>query len=387
MPYIEQEKPLLKSQLSPATADDYDALINEVPMKIVMVKLINVSVILREWDHRGRKKCNKILLNVKIDEAILELKFPLYKNRLIHTACQLPENDLFDKCFMETKARLRTVRIDMKFEQEKRVCEISNVTTSVKKLIYPHLWEDCNFQENFLEINVDKLSLLLNPAQFLALKFLIISNTARGSEKELEKDILKNLEDSSLVVMQLVTQKIRFAAAETSSSYFAKFSVSDILGIAWKNGEKSLVMNYPDGKLVRHLMLVNIQHPKQDDKKLLPVFAMKIAEGSVNFDPFFREFLSFKVNCDEPKLMRTISTSTKPTVDQLPSMQSSSDCDVTICPQNYEEKTEKVQRDWIEICRNFIVNVEVKVVNFYYSTSPLESSKPSDSLQAVMSSL
>jgi hypothetical protein len=341
-------------------------------------------VVLREWDHRSRKKTCKISLDFKIDEAILELKFPLYKNRLIYTACQLPDNELFDKCFMETKARLKTVRVDMKCEGEKRICEVSNVTVAVKRLIYPHLWNDCDIQENFLELNIDKLSLLLNPAQFLALKFVIASNVARGSENDLERDVVRSLEDSNLVVMQLVTQKMRFAAAETSSCHFAKFSVSDVLGIAWKKGEKSLVVNYPDGKLVRHLLQVHIQHPKPDNPMLLTVFNVKISEGSINFDPFLREFLSFEVKFDEPKLLRTISTSTKPAVDQLPSMQSSSDCDVTICPPNIEEKADKPDRDWIAICRNFIVNVEVKVVNFYYSTAPLESSKPSNSLQALM---
>lgn len=384
LPYVEEEKPLMKSQLSPATADDYDALINEVPVKIVMMKLRNLNVMVKEWDHRGRRKIGKILLDVKIDDASMELKLPLYRNRLIYTACQLPENELFDKCFMEVRTSLKAVKVDMKFEGEKRICEVSNLSVRVRKLIYPHLWAESDVQENFLEINVDKFSLLLNPAQLLALKFIISSIIARGTENEVERDVLSHLEDSSLVVMQLMTQKLRFTVAETSNCFFAKLSVSDVLGIAWKSGKKSMVVNYPDGKRAKHLMVVNVQHPKPGTLKLLPVVTVKLAEGSVNFDPLFREFLSFQVNFDEPKLVRTISTSTKPAA--VPSMQSSSDCDVTVCPQNTEKEVEKVEKDWVEIYRSFIVNVEVKPVTFYYTMELMESSsKPSDSLHTLLS--
>lgn len=389
LPYVEVDKPLVKSQLSPATADDYDALITEVPVKIVSMKLKNLCVVVKEWDHHRRRKVSKVKIEIKIDEACMELKLPLYKNRLIYTACQLPDNELFDKCFMEVKTSLKSVKIDMKFEGEKRICEVSSLTTTVKKLIYPHLWAGDDVQENFLEINVDNLTLLINPAQLLALKLIISSMVTKGSNNEIERDVLKSLEDSNLVVIQLVSQKLRFTAAETSSAFFAKFSISDVLGIAWKSGKKSLVVNFPDGKRVKHFAVVNVQHPKvpgmlkaTEMSKLLPVVTIILAEGSVNFDPLFREFLSFEVNQDE---MRTSSTITTPAVnDQLPSMQSSSDCDVTICPQNPEKEVEKVERDWVEVCRSFIVNVELKPVKLFYTMMLMESSKPSDSLQALL---
>lgn len=63
--------------------------------------------------------------------------------------------------------------------------------------------------------------------------------------------MLRNLKDSNLVVMQQVTQKIRFVAVEISNCYFSKFTVSDVLGIAWnelpvwKTGAASSARQHP----------------------------------------------------------------------------------------------------------------------------------------------
>lgn len=428
LPYVEEEKPLMKNQLSPATADDYDALITEVPVKVVQLKLKNVTMIVKEWDHEkpskamrkfvkqgsyvGQVQKKTVVLEVKIDEASMELSQPLYRNRLIYTACQLPEtieNELFDKCFVTMKTTLRNVKIDMRFDSLKRICEISSVSACVKRLLYPHLWAERDIQENFYEAGVVGFSLMINPAQLITLQAIITSIISRSADCELEKDVLRNLEKSDLVVVQLVLQRMQLKAAETTACYFGKITVSDLLGIAWKSGTKSLIVNWPDAmsrpdikphakkvKKIEELAVVQLQMPKTSvESSLLPVVTLKVAEGSINLDPILREFLSFQVTSDElrpERLLRTISTSTKPAVNpssnnQLPSVHSSSDCDVTICPQNQEKEVEKEKKgvvDWIEIYKSFIVNVELKPLTFYYTMMLLETSKPSDSLQSLL---
>lgn len=426
LPYVEVEKPLMKNQLSPATADDYDALITEVPMRVVQMKLKNVAVLVKEWEHEKPSKTmrkivkqgssvrkNAVVLEVKIDDVTMELKLPLYKNRLIYTACQLPENienELFDKCFLVLTTTLKNVRIDMKFQNEKRICEISSVSGKMSRILYPHLWAEKDIKENFFEVDVQGLSLMINPAQLIALMSIVTSIATRSTDSDLEKDVIRNLENSELVVVQLMIQKIKMNLNETIAGYFATLTISDLLGIAWKSGVKSLILNWPDVtpqqdskvqnrklRKTEDLMSLQLQTPKADEeKKLVQVITLKLSEGSFNLDPLLREFLSFQVIPDEArpeKLMRTISTSTKPLINassnnQLPSVHSSSDCDVTICPPNADKEGDKEQRnfiDWIEIYRNLIVNVEVKPVTIYYTTALMEASKPSDSLQALLS--
>lgn len=425
LPYVEYEKPLLKNQLSPATADDYDALISEVPLKIVQMKLKNSVVLVKEWKHEKQTKTvrkfvkqgscvglvqkKSVQLEVKIDDSTMELKMPLYKNRLLYTACQLPdsiENELFDKCFLVVKGTLKNMHVDMKFEKEKRICEFLSVSATMKRIIYPHLWAERDIKENHYECVVDGFSLMINPAQLLALKSIMSSLIHRNTEGELEKDVLRNLERSDLVVVQLSMQKLRAIISETTSSYFAKLTLSDMLGIAWKSGMKSLIINWPDATAKRDvktkkpkiedLLVVQLQKPKSSEEpKLLPVMTLSISDGSVNLDPLLREFMSFEVFPDDTKperFMRTISTSTKPAFNQssnnqLPSVHSSSDCDVTICPQNADKELENDKKelfDVIEAYKSFIVNIDVKPVTFYYTMVLMESSKPSDSLGTLL---
>ena len=426
LPYVEIEKPLMKNQLSPATADDYDALVTEVPMKVVQLKLKNVIVTVKEWEHEKPSKSmrkivkqgsnvqkNSVILEVKIDDATMELKLPLYKNRLIYTACQLPENienELFDKCFLVLTTVLKNVRIDMKYQHEKRICEISSVSGKMSRILYPHLWADKDIKENLFEVDMQGFSLMINPAQLIGFIAIVTSIATRSVESELEKDIIRNLENSELVVVQLIIQNIKMNLDETTIGFFTKLTVSDLLGIAWKSGAKSLIINWPDltpqqdskhqAKKLRkteNLVILQLQSPKAaDEMRLVQVMTLKLAEGSINLDPLLREFLSFEVIPDESrpeKLMRTISTSTKPAINassnnQLPSVHSSSDCDVTICPPNGDREAEKEKKsfvDFIELYRNLIVNVEVKPVTIYYTMALMDSSKPSDSLQALLS--
>lgn len=418
--YLEAEKPLLKSQLSPATADDYDALINEVPLRIIQMKLKNVILNVREWkDHektfktrrivKQQQSCNNedkqvVMLVIKIDVASMDMKFPLYKNRLLYTTCQLPDNthnELFKKCFLNVHSTLKNIKIDMKFAKEKRICEIFSVSFKLRRILYPHLWADLDIPENLYDAAIEGFSLMISPPQLVALQWILTSNVLKYSEHELEKDVLRNLEKSDFVVVQLVIQKVSVHSFETKLSFFGKLRLSDVLGIAWKSGSKSLIVNWPDvswrpefkstkkNKRTIDLLNLHIQWPKDvEDQNLLPVISLQIAEGSVNLDPLLREFLSFKIIPDEVKperFARTISISSKTAVNEnMQSIQSSSDCDLTICPEREIEKEKKDAVDFIEIYKNYIFNIEMKSLKIFFTNRLLESSKPSDSLQALL---
>lgn len=423
LPYVEAEKPLQKNQLSPATADDYDALINDVPMRIVQLKFKNSLVLIKEWEHEKQSKPLRKLvkqqsavglvrkqpvkLEMKIDEASVEIKMPLYRNRLIYTACQLPEdieNELFDKCFFMLSAVLKNGKVDMIFEAERRVCEFLRVSGKMQKIIYPHLWADQDIKENSYEASVDVLSLMINPAQLCVLSSIVSSILKKSTESDIDKEVLNNLERFDMIVIQQTMQKMRVVVSETTKCFFAKFLISDLLGIAWKSGTRSFILSWPDttlqsdckpytkkNKKIDELLMIQLQLPKSvENQKLIPVVTLKLTEGSVTIDPLVREFLSFKSICNKS---RTTSTSTKPAMDptifnnQLPSIRTSSDGDETICPQNVDKELEKAKRsiaDWIELYRNVIINVEMKPLQFFYSTMTIESFKSSDSLQQLL---
>lgn len=424
LPYVEKEKVQLKNQLSPATADDYDALINEVPMRILIFKLKNSSILIKEWDHEKSKgmrrylrqnsgliKKNQVLLDVKIDESTIELKEPLYKNRLIYTTCQLPDsinNELFQKCFMAIDLSFKNVKVDMKFEGCKRICEVLKVNSSVRNLIYPHLWEEHDIRKNYSDVEIDGFSLMMNPPQLLVTNQILSSMILKVPlVKEIDNNLLKNLSNPELVVIQVTSRILTFSIGEMNKVFIARLLVSDLIGIAWKSGTKSIVFNIPDSilkspkfslkeklKSSEKMIKMCFQIPKDlEEGKMAPVITLNTSEGCINLDPLFREFLSFKLEGEEvknDKRLRTLSTSTKPvhasSNNYLTSIQSSSDCDATICPPNEKEVEVKELNflDHFEKVKNYIVNVEIKALQIFYSTSILESTKASDSIKAMI---
>lgn len=59
LPYFEEKIPLTRSQLQVASAEDYDALINELPMKQILIHIKDLSIDLHPWDHSYNQKTKK----------------------------------------------------------------------------------------------------------------------------------------------------------------------------------------------------------------------------------------------------------------------------------------------------------------------------------------
>ena len=68
LPYFEEKPSLTRSQLQVASAEDYDALINEVPTKQMQFHIKNLSLEFYAWDHKNSKIKKKISLESKSSE-------------------------------------------------------------------------------------------------------------------------------------------------------------------------------------------------------------------------------------------------------------------------------------------------------------------------------
>lgn len=129
---------------------------------------------------------------------------------------------------------------------------------------------------------------------------------------------------------------------------------------------------------------LHIQWPKNIEKShLSSVIAMQIHEGTINFDPLLREFLSYTATENELKserISKTISNSNKQPFSKELSIQSSSECDRTLCQEKENAKEQKPIIDLIETWKKNIFIIEIKPIQIYHTNNLLESSKPSDSL-------
>lgn len=429
IPYIEPEKTLLRNQLSPATSDDYDALISDVPMKTIKVKLKDSVIKVQEWNHEKSSKARKIakqnssvhlsiktpVLEIKIDDAQFNISQPLYKNRLIYTVCQLPDaklNELYAKCFAIMSVVLKTVKIEMIQNQSKRICEVVNVHGESRQLLYPHLWTENDLNENMHSLSVEHVSFMMNPAQLLVFKSIMFSMCNRSIDNDVEYVVANSLECSNLVVIQLVMQSLKMKFVETNLSYCGKFSIAHLLAMTWKNDKKSLILTWPDEiskspvnrnqnnktRKTEIMMSISFQIPKNlMDLNAIPVLSAKISKGSFNVDPFLREFLVFNSSVQAQKnerLIRIPTSSTKlvhnaSSNNQVPSVHSSSEGDVTItiCPQTFDAESSKAIKNcinWTNVVKKTVVRIEINHLNFYYTTFVIDTFKPSDSIDRLL---
>lgn len=59
LPYFEEKPPLTRSQLQVASAEDYDALINEVPTKQIQFHIKDLTIEFYPWVHNKNSKIKK----------------------------------------------------------------------------------------------------------------------------------------------------------------------------------------------------------------------------------------------------------------------------------------------------------------------------------------
>ncbi|KAL7023795.1 hypothetical protein ACKWTF_012787 [Chironomus riparius] len=427
--YVKEEKIPNKNQLSPATADDYEALINETPIRNIIMKMKNSELHVKEWDHEkvqrnsrklGRqhsfnensnRSCTEFV--IKLGDFTLKIESPLYRNRLVYTACQLPdniENELFQKCFTIIKTNVKNIVIDMMESNAKKICEILKFSSTFKSLIYPSLWEEYDIKQNSFDMELNGLTFMMNPVQFLVFYKTIISNVQRNpTNSEASCSLIENINNPELIVLQLTSRILRFKMSKLSKVSLFEFTISDMIGLAWKKGSKSIVVNIPDSKNKMPSFSTREKEPKSDailhvylqipnsevaDQDSLTIFVLETSEGSINLDPLMREFLSFKIKPDhvkEKEFKRTLSSSTKPLLTELSNIQqssahSSSEYQDTLCPSVQTTKVDKNLSNSFKEFRKYIINAHIRPISVYYSTTILESFKASDSIRGNIQS-
>ena len=82
LPYVEEKPPLSRNQLQVALAEDYDALIHEVPTKSVNLFVTNLTVEFQFWDHNNKisKFKKKASQDLSLESPKLELSVSKYFN-------------------------------------------------------------------------------------------------------------------------------------------------------------------------------------------------------------------------------------------------------------------------------------------------------------------
>ena len=133
-PYYEEKPPMTRSQLPPPSSEDYEALMAEIPLKTMELFVVKPIIEFHLFDHQKtlpltrKKSQSKIIANERknpificeIEKYECSTVTPLYPNRLVHTACQLPNppTKLFENCFYSVSGNCINLKMKISLPDE-----------------------------------------------------------------------------------------------------------------------------------------------------------------------------------------------------------------------------------------------------------------------------
>lgn len=230
---------------------------------------------------------------------------PIYPNRLLHTACQLPDqkNELFNQCFLTMSFDIEDLTIS--FKEKKPFCFVKSVHGSFKNLIQPNLWED-NVQQKIFKLKVGAIDFTANSVQLFTIMSISKSLICHDVEYIIDLDdvtLMKSIDVDDRVTMQIILKSIDLTYAETSTTRFGKVNLKKISGFAFhpkSAKKKSLMVNWPDITGMANLkdyesvLLVTVQFPKDHVAKNAPLVSVLFSDGAIRFDPMLQEFFKWE---------------------------------------------------------------------------------------------
>uniref|UniRef100_A0A182Q1H4 Chorein N-terminal domain-containing protein n=1 Tax=Anopheles farauti TaxID=69004 RepID=A0A182Q1H4_9DIPT len=310
-PYYEDKPMPTLSQLPPPSAEDYDALMHEIPLRQIHITLQSPTIELHSFDHAPqawllRKQSSgklqtpppsKPSLTVQLNRVECNILAPLYPNRLVYTTCQLPEPPakLFDACYQTISGNLE--RLQMKLFHpgwsETTIATAVSMNYQQRLLIHPSLWPNAELNKVEHNVTVTDLKLVSNPLQALTSATIMQSLAAQQPAPSIDWEPLYrvSLPTADLLLAYLHLRKV---AADRTECY--KLVARSLKLLAYQHAaadEKSLTALWPDHSTEEDFLTVILQLPKQLDATIEhpPLLFAKLLDLSLNLDPNFLAYL------------------------------------------------------------------------------------------------
>ncbi|XP_053671577.1 intermembrane lipid transfer protein VPS13B [Anopheles nili] len=309
-PYYE-DKPLpALSQLLPPSAEDYDALMHEIPLRQIHITLQSPTIELHSYDHgpaelllrkvssgKMAPSASKPSLTVQFTRVECNILAPLYPNRLVYTTCQLPEPPakLFDACYQSISGNLERLQVNLHHSKWTDTTVVTAVSMNCQQrfLIYPSLWPNGELNKAEHNLNVTDLKLSANPLQGLTCATILQSLVARQEAPCLDWD---SLYQQSLPTADLLLSYVHLRKVEADRTECYKLLARSLKLLTYQYAlanEKSLTALWPDHSTEEDFLTVIFQLPKQFEATVEhpPLLYAKLLDLSLNLDPNFLAFL------------------------------------------------------------------------------------------------
>ncbi|XP_062558103.1 intermembrane lipid transfer protein VPS13B [Armigeres subalbatus] len=329
-PYYEEKQIPGLNQLPPPSAEDYDALMSEIPLKQIHITILTPILELHPFDHGkfqlGRKRSSSKFhsgqtpfLSVVFNRVECNILTPLYPNRLIFTTCQLPEPPakLFDSCFHSISGNLeRLVAKLHNNDSELLVTTAINLNHQHRFLIFPELWSSTELNKTEHNFDISDLKLLLSPPQTTVAWSIIQTLSTQTAFFHPSPEILSNLINSDMPILDLTISQAhlrQILSERTSSLKLTSRSLRCLSYIPSSSStQRSLTALWPDHPTDEDFLTIIIQLPIDRHLTSLehpPLFYGRFLDLSLNMDPTLYEFLriwpSNLAACRDDPLSRT----------------------------------------------------------------------------------
>ncbi|XP_065088861.1 intermembrane lipid transfer protein VPS13B [Ochlerotatus camptorhynchus] len=313
-PAYYEEKPIPSlHQLLPPSAEDYDALMNEIPLKQVHITILTPILELHPFDHGkfqlGRKRSSSKLaqspqtpfLTAVFNRVECNILTPLYPSRLVFTTCQLPEppSKLFDSCFHSISGNLERLQVKLHYNgSEIPVATAINLNHQHRFLIFPELWPNTELNKGEHNYGISDLKLVLNPSQSSAVYSILQTLSSQTPFFHPSQDLILNLTSSTLPTLELTISHahLRQVLSERTSSLKLTSRSLRCLSYTPNNSstERSLTALWPDHPTDEDFLTIIMQLPIDRQLTSLehpPIFYGRFLDLSLNVDPTLYEFL------------------------------------------------------------------------------------------------
>ncbi|KAK4875062.1 hypothetical protein RN001_011484 [Aquatica leii] len=190
------------SELPPPCAEDYDALLENIPTRGVQITVLAPIIELQVMDHpifepskrnlycKRRKQSTSASLpvinqyyqglpKITIESQCVDAKIqnPMYTRRLVHTVCQLPDSPqhMFDACYSQKSVKIIGLcsRLVTSVKKQTTIVSRCNASYTSKSIIKPQYWLNCDIPHEEITIESENVTLTTTKAKLMLVMYIL----------------------------------------------------------------------------------------------------------------------------------------------------------------------------------------------------------------------